>query len=99
MMARPMDISVRRVQKLCAAYRTLGEIPELKRPGRRRVEATDEENALAEKAFAEYRVNALTLERVVEVDYGRHTPHNRAHDVLRSMGLARDEPRKRLRKK
>ena len=36
---------------------------------------------------------------MIEVDYGTHIPHNRIHTVLKSMGLARDEPRKQVRKK
>jgi len=74
-------------------------VPELKKPGRRCVEATDEEKKLIYDAYTKYGVNALTLERVIEFEYGRHIPHNRIHRVMKSMGVARDEPRKRVRKK
>ncbi len=97
--ARSMDVSVRRVQKLWSVYSVTGEIPELKRPGRKRVVASDAEKRIIEKAYAKYEVNALTLERAIEVDYGTHIPHNRIHAVLKSMGLARNEPRKQVRKK
>jgi putative transposase len=97
--ARAMDVSERRVQRLWSVYRATGEVPALKRPGRKRVETTDQERDLVLRAHAKYRVNALTLERAIEVDYGTHIPHNRIHAVLKGMGLARDEPRKQVRKK
>jgi putative transposase len=97
--ARAMGVSERRVQRLWSVYRATGEVPSLKRPGRKRVEASDEERRIIGEAYARYEVNALTLERAIEVDYGTHIPHNRIHAVLKTMGLARDEPRKQVRKK
>ncbi len=41
--ADPMKVSVRRVQELWSTYRTTGAVPALKRPGRKRVEASAEE--------------------------------------------------------
>jgi putative transposase len=93
------DVSVRRVQELWSAYRKTGTLPVLKRPGRKRVEPSVEESELVARAYAEYRRGALMLERVIAVIYGARIPHNRIHRVLKSMGLARDEPRKRLRRK
>jgi putative transposase len=97
--AGSMNVSSRRVQELWSAYRTTGTLPELKRPGRKRVEASTEERELVAKAYAEYRRGALMLERVIAVIYGARVPHNRIHGVLKSMGLARDEPRKQQRRK
>src|SRR5438128_2785927 len=70
--AHAMSVSERRVQRLWSAYRATGEVPSLKRPGRKHVEATDQEKGIIGKAYARYEVNALTLERVIEVDYGTH---------------------------
>src|SRR3989442_5009003 len=39
------------------------------------------------------------LERLIAVIYGTHIPHNRIQRVMKSMGLAKDEPRKQVRKK
>ncbi|MGH9919711.1 MAG: DDE-type integrase/transposase/recombinase [Nitrososphaerales archaeon] len=97
--ARAMDVSERRVQELWSTYKASGEIPSLKRPGRKRVVTTHEERVIIQTAYARYRVNALTLERAIESQYGRHIPHNRIHAVLKSVGLARDEPRKQRRRK
>ncbi len=97
--ASSMGVSVRRVQELYASYRTTGAIPELKRPGRKRVEATEQESKVVAEAYARHRAGAVVLERVIEVNYATHIPHNRIHRVMRSMGLARDEPRKQRRRK
>jgi putative transposase len=97
--AERMGVSSVWVKKLWRRYRVNGRIPELKKPGRRCIEATDEEKKLIYDAYTKYEVNALTLEHVIEFEYGRHIPHNRIHRVMKSMGIARDEPRKRVRKK
>jgi hypothetical protein len=59
----------------------------------------DEEKKLIYDAYTKYGVNALTLEHVIDFEYNMHIPHNRIHRVMKSLGVARDEPRKRVRKK
>ena len=98
--ASSMNISVRRVQRLYSSYKkTGGIIPELGMPGRKRIETSDEEKKIIADAHAEHEVGAVMLERVIDVIYARHIPHNRIHRVMKSMGIARDEPRKKIRKK
>ena len=97
--ASSMGVSVRRVQRLYASYRATGEIPELKKPGRKRVETSREESKVIAEAYSKHRAGAVVLERVIEVNYATHIPHNRIHREMRSMGLARDEPRKQRRRK
>lgn len=97
--ADSMKVSVRRVQELWSTYRETATVPELKRPGRSRIRPSDEEESMVAKAYAEYRRGAFTLERVIAVIYGVHIPHNRIHRVMRSMGLAREEPRKQMKRK
>lgn len=99
MIAEPIKISVRRVQRLWSIYKSTGEIPELKRPGRKRIEVSEEEKSVIINAHGEYQAGALILENIIDVIYGRHIPHNRIHRVMKSMGLAREEPRKQVRKK
>jgi hypothetical protein len=84
--ARAMNVSERRVQSLWSDYKATGEVPALKRPGRRRVEGSDEERRIIEEAYARYEVNALTLERAIEVDkMARDAQLGRARDALRSL--------------
>jgi putative transposase len=97
--ASSMNVSVRRVQELYSSYKKTKTIPELGRPGRRRIESSDEERRMIADAHREHEVGAVMLERVIDVIYDRHVPHNRIHRVMKSMGLARDEPRKQIRKK
>src|SRR2546426_11152473 len=50
--ASAMSVSERRVQSIWSVYRATGSIPELGRPGRKHVEATDQEKGIIEKAYA-----------------------------------------------
>jgi transposase len=84
-----MGVSSVWVKKLWRRYRIDGRIPELKKLGRRCVEATDEEKKLIHDAYTEYEVNALILEHVIGFEYGRHIPHNRIQRVMKSLGIAR----------
>src|SRR2546426_12222482 len=68
--ADSMNVSVRRVQELWSAYSATGSVPEVKRPGRRRVEPSDEEKGLIAKDYRGYRRGTVMLERVMAVIYG-----------------------------
>lgn len=97
--AERMGVSSTWVKKLWRRYRVDGKIPELKEPGRKSVEASEEEKEIIGKAHQDYEVGAVVLEHVIDFEYGRHIPHNRIHRVMKSLGLAREEPRKHGRKK
>ncbi len=88
-----MGVSPVWVKKLWRRYRIHGETPVLRKPGRKPVKTSEDEKDAIVKARNEYGVGAVVLERLV------HIPHNRIHRVLREMGLAMEEPRKRARKK
>lgn len=74
-------------------------MPELKKPGRKRIQATDEKQKIVQEAYRRYKVNTLTLEHVIDLEYGRHIAHNRIYRVMKSLGLAKEEPKKQRRKK
>ncbi len=98
--AERMGVSPVWVKKLWRRYRVEGEIPELRKPGRRPsrgVSELDVETIVA--ARKKYKASATLLERIIDAVYGVHIPHNRIHGVLKEMGLARDEPKKQVRKK
>ena len=100
MIAERMGVSQIWVKKLWRRYRVEHKVPELGKPGRRPGPGTsDEEKAIILKARSEYKVCAFILERVIDVIYSTHIPHNRIHEVLKSMGLARDEPKKQKQRK
>ena len=69
-------VSRRRVEQVWEAYRRDGAIPTLKKPGRPRKALVDPGDvALILAAYDEFKVNALTLERVLKHNYGRAIPH------------------------
>ena len=97
-----MGVSSVWVKKLWRRYRIdlkQEKLPELRKPGRKMVVPSAEEIKIIQQAYAKYEVNALTLERVIDSEYQKHIPHNRIHRVMRSLGLALNEPRKHIRKK
>lgn len=95
-----MGVSEVWVKKLWRRYRTEGRVPELRKAGRRPSRGlTDGERDAILEARNEYKASAILLERIIDAVYGVHIPHNRIHGVLKSVGLARDEPRKQERRK
>ncbi len=94
-----MGISERWVQKLWFRYRSTGNMPELKKPGRPRIGISDEERIIVKKIFTLYRVGACLLEGIVMLTHGIHIPHNRIHKIMKQEGIAVDEPHKRNRRK
>jgi len=94
-----MGVSSVWVKKLWRRYRNDGKIPELKQPGRKFIEASEEEKEIIRKAYQDYGVGAVVLEHVIDFEYAVHVPHNRIHRVMKSLGLAREEPRKQRKKK
>jgi putative transposase len=97
--AERMGVSPVWVKKLWRRYRTDGVVPALRKPGRKTVQTPEQDVLAIVEAHSEYEAGAVILERVIDSQYGRHIPHNRIHRVLRSLGLAVDEPRKHVRKK
>jgi putative transposase len=94
-----MGVSTIWVKKLWKRYRLLDgtTIPELRRPGRSHVEASDVEKKTIIEAHRKYGAGACVLEAIIDIIYATHIPHNRIHRVMKSMGMARDEPRKQRR--
>jgi putative transposase len=94
-----MGISSVWVKKLWRRYRIYGSIPKLEKPGRKVVEPSKEEKDTILFAYNKYQSGAVLLERIIDVVYCIHIPHNRIHRVMRSLGIAKEEPRKHVRKK
>ncbi|OFV66542.1 MAG: integrase [Candidatus Syntrophoarchaeum butanivorans] len=62
-------------------------------------ELSEKEKEIIREAKARYRLGARRLEKVIEQVYGIHIPHNRIHKYLLEEGLAKEEPRKKRRRK
>jgi putative transposase len=94
-----MKVSGRWVRELWSRYRKTGTIPELRKPGRKRKDISQEEVDAVLDAFSRYRLGAVALEKIIDVRFNIHIPHNTIHRVLKQNGLAMDERRKRNRRK
>ena len=97
--AQSMKISTRWVQKLYSRYNNSGVIPTLRKPGRPKRIITDQMKRTVQSAFEKFKCSAIFLERIIDADGGIHIPHNTIHQILRSKGLAEEQPKKRKRKK
>ena len=97
--AESMGVSTIWVKKLWKRYRTDGKMPTIRKAGRRVVQTSPEDVALIVETHREYEAGAVMLERVIDSLYRTHIPHNRVHRTLRSLGLAREEPRKQAKRK
>jgi putative transposase len=86
-------VSRRRIEQLWQAYRLTGMIPVLKKPGRPKKALVSLRDAtLILEAYDRLKVNALTLESVLNL------PHNRIHMVLKENGRAMPQPSKQRRR-
>lgn len=72
--------------------------PKLRPCGRIPTPLTYDEIAAVKIAKAKYGFGAVYLEKVL-AERGVHMPHNRIHRILKSEGLAREEPKKGRRRK
>ena len=80
-------------------YKDTGEIPVLQKCGRKKRKLTAKEESIILDAHEEYKVNALSLEKVIDRYYKIHIPHNRIHQVLKTNNKAKDEPNKQKQRK
>ncbi len=96
--AKKFEISERRVQQIYKEYKETGEIPKIKRRGRKPIPITKEEVDLVLNAISEYKgTSPVHLEKYIERRHNISIPHNRIYIILKDLGLI--EPRKRKRKK
>ena len=57
------------------------------------------EREIIKRAKGKYKLGARRLEKVIERDCGIHIPHNRIHQHLLKEGLAKEESKKKKRRK
>jgi putative transposase len=100
LIARSMGVSEVWVKKLWARYRKTG-ICELGKPGRPRKKqyVSSELKRTVMEAYGSFRVSACYLERLIELNYHIHIPHNTIHSIMKENGIAVDEAGKRNRRK
>ena len=94
-----MRVSVSTVKRVWSYWLTHKEYLPIRRRGRKVKELSEKEKEIIREAKARYKLGARRLEKVIEQVYGIHIPHNRIHKFLVEEGLAKEEPRKKRRRK
>jgi putative transposase len=97
--AYSLSVSARRVEQVYSHYRLHGEVPTLRRQGRKRRETTKQEVELILLSYKLYRVGSTYLQGVIYNQHGFNINHNRIQGVLKMYGLSSDAPRKWIRRR
>ena len=94
-----MRVSISTVKRVWSYWLAYKEYLPIRKRGRKVKELSEEEKEIIREAKAKYKLGARRLEKVIEQVYGIHIPHNRIHKFLVEEGLAKEEPRKKRRRK
>ena len=86
------------VNELYRRYKETGKIPIQGKPGKPASQPSEKVVDLVLMYHQRYNMGACGIELAFGRD-GVHAPHNRSHSNLKSRGLARDEPKKRGRRR
>lgn len=97
--ARIYGITPRRLQQLWAEYRSTGEMPRLKKPGRPKKPPDPVEEEIVLAMWHRHHVCAVILEHLIQKEYGERIPHNRIHRYLVKHGYAKRNKRKQRRRR
>jgi putative transposase len=94
-----MRVSISTVKRVWSYWLTHKEYIPIRKRGRKVKELSEKEKEVIKEAKAKYKLGARRLEKVIEQVYGIHIPHNRIHKFLLEEGLAKEEPKKKRRRK
>ena len=94
--ARVQGISERHVRRVAKKFKN--REPEFKKPGRKPKQITDEERKIVVRAYKEIRASATMIEQYLD-EKGIKIGHNRIHKILLEEGLAKEERKKKNRRK
>ncbi|MBI3623149.1 IS481 family transposase, partial [Candidatus Pacearchaeota archaeon] len=94
--AHQQDITPRHVYRVAKKFKN--KEPEFKRPGRKPSPITDEEKNIVIQTYKEIRASAVMIEQYLD-EKGVHINHNRIHRILLEEGFAKEEHRKKNRRK
>ena len=93
-------VKIRRFQQLYAEYKMTEQIPKLKKNRRPKVELTDEQKALIDKALKESLLEgALKLRLYIKKHYGINLAHNKIHKHMLKKGVSQEDRKKKKQRK
>ncbi len=93
------QISRQRVHQIIKKFKETGEIPFLKKPGRKPKEIDEETEKIILEAHKEFNLGPVHLEKKIEEVYGIHIPHNTIYKVLLNYGLVEENMKKKKQRK
>jgi transposase InsO family protein len=98
--AEIQGISARRVQQIYKEYVKTGQFPQVGNSfGRPKKPLSTDDKKIIDQAYSDYKFGACYLEILIESKYKRKISHNLIHNYLLSMNLARQESKKKRRRK
>jgi len=97
--AKEMKLSARTVNRVWGHWVRNKEPLTPKRFGRPKTSLSDADKRLIIEIHKEQNCGARRLEKVIELRYGRHIPHNAIHQVLLENYLAQEDKKKKKRRK
>lgn len=93
-------VSPRRVEQLAKQYREHGVPPKLKKRGRKPTRTYPNYlGPLILSLHQRYGLSAAPMGHLLRTRYGLKIDNNKVNEIMKEMGISRDEPNKRVRKK
>ena len=92
-------VSRRRIQQLVKCYRETGEYPMLDKKRRPKTHLSGDEKRIIEDAYNESFLGARLLRFHIQKHYKRNISHNKIHQHLLEVGLARPNLKKQKKRK
>ncbi|KAF5430919.1 Transposase [Candidatus Methanophagaceae archaeon] len=99
MVAAIYGVSRRRIQQLVKYYRETGKYPMLDKKRRPKTHLSDDEKRIIEDAYNESFLGARLLRYHIQKHYKRNISHNKVHQHLLEVGLARPNRKKQKKRK
>jgi len=96
--AAVMRVTPRRIYQIKKQYEETGKV-ELKHPGREPKQIDQQTERIVLEAYQRYKLSPVPLEKLVEVDYNIHLPHNTIYRVLLKHNLVEENINKKKRRK
>ncbi len=98
--ADKFDVSQRRIQQLVKEYKDTGEVPSLKKRGRKPYrEYSDEIIDLIKRCWKKHRMGAVAIAERLRENHGVKIDNNFVHMILLENNMARENDNKKGRKK
>jgi transposase InsO family protein len=98
--AEIQGISARRIHQIYKEYVDTGQPPQIGNDlGRPTKPLSSDEKKLVDQTYSDYKFGACYLEILIESKYNLKISHNRIHNYLLSMNLAKESRKKKQRRK